>query len=93
MPARIPLNDGTSIVVGDGGQMLRREGASEEWSAIDVGISEDLIDIVAERDSAWVLAIASNRMLYSSDAGLTWIELAAGKAPKEYIANLEKKLK
>jgi hypothetical protein len=71
------LESDALVVVGDGGQIVRREGGSDEWSVIDAGITEDLIDIVAPRYAGGVLAIANDRVLYSSDAGMTWTELAA----------------
>lgn len=73
----VELDNGDRLVVGAGGQVIRAANGSSEWAVIDAGISEDLIDIAAAGNGAWAVAIASNRVLYSSDRGLTWTDIVA----------------
>jgi hypothetical protein len=75
--AWVELDGGARLAVGDDGLILRSASSFAEWTVVDAGISEDLIDVIAASDGAWALAIASNRVLYSSDAGVTWTELPA----------------
>jgi hypothetical protein len=69
------LTDGSKLVVGDGGQILRMQAGQTEWEVNDSGISEDLIDVVAASDGSWAIAIASNRVLYPSGVGEPWTEI------------------
>jgi hypothetical protein len=75
--AWIPVANDAQLVVGDGGQILRSAPGGGEWAVIDAGITDDLIDAVASADGTWALAIASGRVLYTNDAGMTWTPLAA----------------
>ncbi|MFO7564064.1 MAG: hypothetical protein R6X02_15565 [Enhygromyxa sp.] len=70
------LSNGDKLAVGGAGQILRSSSGTLEWAAVDAGIDDDLLDVVADGESA--VAISSSRVLLSSDAGLTWTELEPG---------------
>jgi hypothetical protein len=69
---------GDQLAVGDGGQILRFVSDSSEWTVIDAGITDDLLDVIAADDSGTsALAITSNAVHRSTDQGATWTELVA----------------
>jgi hypothetical protein len=70
------LSNGVRLAVGDGGQILRSSSGTFEWTTVDAGITEDLLDVIAHGVGA--VAITSHRVLFSSDAGLTWTEVEPG---------------
>lgn len=72
------LSNGDRLVVGDDGQILRSASGSLEWMAVDVESTDDLLDVVATAADMGALAISSDRVLYTSDGGLTWTELEPG---------------
>lgn len=70
------LSSGDRLAVGEGGTILRSASGTFEWALVDAGVTDDLLDIVEVDGGA--LAIASSRVLWSSDGGQTWTELGPG---------------
>lgn len=74
--AWVELSNGDKLAVGAAGTILRSPSGTFEWTPVDAGISDDLLDIVAHGVGA--VAIASDRVFSSIDAGQTWTELEPG---------------
>jgi hypothetical protein len=72
------IGDSPTYAVGDGGTILRSDDHGESWTALSSGVSDDLLAIADAQleDGRFLVAIAAEQVLYSTDEGETWIAAA-----------------
>jgi photosystem II stability/assembly factor-like uncharacterized protein len=71
----VSCGDSVSLVVGQGGLIMRKVG-EDEWSSIDSGTDQRLLSVSANESGLAVAVGGFGTVLQSKDAGLTWVPLS-----------------